>query len=128
MPGARDILLASSSPILHVPTYQYANNHLSNTLTPRCLPPHHFSLFLPFSSDHLDSILLTLSPLHILSLTTYTKPKVKIGKNQYFRNFMVILVHLQLTSQMNRKVAIPYDNDKAFLLVPEIIQGAEPPA
>lgn len=41
---------------------------------------------------------------------------------------MVILVHLQIKSQINRKLAIPYNNDKAFLLVSEIIQGAEPPA
>lgn len=40
---------------------------------------------------------------------------------------MVILVHLQIKSQINRKLAIPYNN-KAFLLVSEIIQGAEPPA
>lgn len=35
---------------------------------------------------------------------------------------MAILVHLQLKSQMDKKLAIPFDNDKAFPLVSSIIQ------
>lgn len=74
---ARDIFLASSSPVLHIPTYQYAKNHLSNTLSPYPLPPHHFSPLLSFSSDQPDSILLTLSPLQSLSLCSQLTQKQK---------------------------------------------------
>lgn len=132
MDNSKDISWASLPPILHIPTYQHTEDHLSNTL-PLChLPPHHFPLHFPLSSDHPDSTSLTtlrcLQAPSLSSQLTQNQKEEDEGIRTYFRNLTVILVHLHLKSWVNAKLAIHFSK-KAFPLLSLIIQEeAGPPA